>query len=166
MVLLTCLIHQLPTPFVVCGEFNGHSITWGCDKNNSRGDRIYDFITDINVCLLNDGSYTYLHPATGTFTAIDLSLCSLKIRMDIDFMVESDTYDSDHFPIVVNIGVSLPIHYPVEILVGLTGCNLIKQKKRCKPWFNTECKDVMKARKTVLMRFKTNITTENQVILG
>ena len=36
-----------------------------------------------------------------------------------------------------------------------------KQKKRCKPWFNTECKDAMKARKSVLVRFKTNITTEN-----
>ena len=36
-----------------------------------------------------------------------------------------------------------------------------KQKKRCKPWFNTECKDVLKARKSVLVRFKTYITTDN-----
>ena len=48
IVLLTCLIAQLPTPFVICGDFNGHSVTWGCDKNNSRGDRIDDFITDNN----------------------------------------------------------------------------------------------------------------------
>ena len=55
----------------------GHFIIWGCDKNNSRGYKIVDFITDNNICLLNDGSYTYLHP---------------NIRMDIDFMVESDSY--------------------------------------------------------------------------
>ena len=36
-----------------------------------------------------------------------------------------------------------------------------KQEKRCKPWFNTECKDAMKTRKSALMRFKTNFTTEN-----
>ena len=36
-----------------------------------------------------------------------------------------------------------------------------KQKKRCMPWFNTECKDAMKARKSSLVRFKTNITTDN-----
>ena len=36
-----------------------------------------------------------------------------------------------------------------------------KQKKRCKPWFNTECKDALKARKSALVRFKTNITTDN-----
>ena len=33
----------------------------------------------------------------GTFTTIDLSLCSLDILMAIDFMVESDSYGSDHF---------------------------------------------------------------------
>ena len=65
--------------FVVCGDCNGHSMTWGCDKNNSRGVRIDDFITETNGGLLNDESYTYLHPATGTFTAIDISLCSLNI---------------------------------------------------------------------------------------
>ena len=57
---LSRLINQLPTPFVICGDFNCHSITWDCEKNNSRGDRIDDFITENNICLLNDGSYTYL----------------------------------------------------------------------------------------------------------
>ena len=90
IVLLSHLIYQLPTLFVICGDFNGHSITWGCDKNNSRGDRIDNFITENNICLLNDGSYTYLHLATGTFPAIDLSLCSQDILMEIDFMVSSD----------------------------------------------------------------------------
>ena len=36
-----------------------------------------------------------------------------------------------------------------------------KQKKRCKLWFNTECKDTMKARKSALASFKTNITSKN-----
>ena len=58
------------------------------------------------LCLLNDGSCTYLHPATGTFTAIDLSLCSPDILVEIDFMVESDSYGSDHFPIVLKIGLT------------------------------------------------------------
>ena len=36
-----------------------------------------------------------------------------------------------------------------------------KQKKRCKPWFNTESKDALTARKSALVRLKTNITTDN-----
>ena len=83
-------------------------MTWGCDNNNSRGDRIDDFITESNVCLFNYCSYTYLHPATGTFTAIDLSLCSPDILMEIDFMVESDSYRSDCFPIIKKKSDSLP----------------------------------------------------------
>ena len=43
IVLLSRLIDQLPVPFVICGDFNGHSMTWGCDNNNSWGDRIEDF---------------------------------------------------------------------------------------------------------------------------
>ena len=49
--LLTRLIDQLPTSFVVCGDFNGHSMTWGCDKNHSRGDKIDYFIADYYVCV-------------------------------------------------------------------------------------------------------------------
>ena len=30
---------------------------------------------------------------------------SLHILMEIDFMVESDSYGSDHFPIILKIGV-------------------------------------------------------------
>ena len=55
IVLLTRLIDQLPTPFVMCGDFNIYSIIWGCDKNKSRGGKIDDFITDNNISLLNDG---------------------------------------------------------------------------------------------------------------
>ena len=35
-----------------------------------------------------------------------------------------------------------------------------KHKKRCKPWFNTERKDAMKAMKSALTNFKTNITSQ------
>ena len=115
IVLVTSIIDQLPTPYVICGDFNDHIMTWGCDKNNSRGDGIDNFITENNVCLLNDGSYTYLHPATGTFTAIDLSLCSPDILMEIDFMVETDSYGSDHFPIIKK----LVFHFLVHYLVGI-----------------------------------------------
>ena len=64
------------------------------------------------VTLLNDGSHTYLHTTTGTFIAIDISLCSPDILMEIEFMIESDSYGSDHFPIIFKICVSLPDALP------------------------------------------------------
>ena len=49
---------------------------------------------------------TYFYPVTGTFTAIDLSLCSPDILMEINFMVEPDSY------IILKIGVLLPDALP------------------------------------------------------
>ncbi|GBO00705.1 hypothetical protein AVEN_14113-1 [Araneus ventricosus] len=31
------LVDQLPTPFILLGDFNGHSTLWGSDVTNSRG---------------------------------------------------------------------------------------------------------------------------------
>ena len=107
-------------------------------------------------------------------------------------MVESDSYGSDHFPIILKIGVSLPDALPrwnlnradwvqfdhlcrgkltldtielyTEPIVLFTNvlCIIVKscmpktmakQKKRCTPWFNTECNDAMKARKSGRSQF-------------
>ena len=101
IVLLSRLINQLPIPFVICGDFNGHRITWGCDKNDSQDDRIDDFIIENNICLLNDGSY--------------ISLCSADILMKIDFMTESDSYDNDYFPSIKKMLFHFLMYYPVGI---------------------------------------------------
>ena len=63
------LIAQLPSPYMLLGDFNAHNAVWGSDSNNNKGNVIYKFISDNNLCLMNDGSYTYLHPGSGTFTA-------------------------------------------------------------------------------------------------
>ena len=106
------LITQLPSPYMLLGDFNAHNVVWGSDSNNNKGNVIYKFISDNNLCLMNDGSYTYLHSGSGTFTAIDLSLCTPGIFMDLDFEVESDTYGSDHFPIVLRCGGAAPESVP------------------------------------------------------
>ena len=31
------LLEQLPSPYLLLGDFNGHNILWGCNKNNTRG---------------------------------------------------------------------------------------------------------------------------------
>ena len=197
---LSQLVSQLPTPFIICGDFNGHSITWGCDSNNTRGNKIDDFIADNDLCLLNDGSFTYLHPGSGTYTAIDLSLCSPNLLLDMNIKVDDDSYGSDHFPIILEIGVSLPDSLPrwnfnradwahfidlckkfltidtmemdEEPIIVFTNslCRIAKQsipmstskqKKRCKPWFNKECRDAMAARRSALNNYKVHSTDAN-----
>jgi len=68
------LIGQLPPPVLLLGDFNAHSQQWGSNKRSPRGKMMEDFLLKSNLSLLNSGSPTYLHPATASFSAIDLSI--------------------------------------------------------------------------------------------
>ena len=41
---LDSLLKQLPSPYLLLGDFNGHSILWGNKENNSRGELIENCI--------------------------------------------------------------------------------------------------------------------------
>ena len=95
------LLKQLPSPCILVGDFNGHNILWGCKDNNPKGNIIEDFITKNDLCLMNDKSHTYLHPATGKFSSLDLSICHPSLLLDFDWTVSEDQHGSDHFPVII-----------------------------------------------------------------
>ena len=102
------LINQLPKPFIVTGDFNSHHTLWGCTNTNDKGRIIEDFITKHDLVLLNDKSSTYLHPATGSYSSLDLTICSPGIFPDFNWKVVDDLHGSDHFPIQVSeVGLSV-----------------------------------------------------------
>ena len=72
------LILQLPTPFVLVGDFNAHSPLWGeVPKSDARGKVIETLLNQHNLCILNDRKIaTHLHLPTGSSSSIDLSICS------------------------------------------------------------------------------------------
>ena len=60
------------------------------------------FMTKSNICLFNDDSPTYnIHPATGSFTSIYLTMCSPSHFMDYTWRVEDDPHGSVHFLIIL-----------------------------------------------------------------
>ena len=48
------LLQQLPSPYILLGDFNGHNILWGGQNNDSRGELIENFITKNDICIMND----------------------------------------------------------------------------------------------------------------
>ena len=58
------------------GNSNGHHTLWGCEDVNDRGQQLEDLILKNDLILLYDKIHTYFHCASGTFTSIDLTLCS------------------------------------------------------------------------------------------
>ena len=73
---LNNLIDQLPRPFLLLGDLNGRHPMWGDTLSNPRGNIIHSLIEDRELAIINTGEPTHFHVQTGTFSVIDLSLCS------------------------------------------------------------------------------------------
>ena len=83
---LNSLIKQLPTPFLILGDFNAHNPLWRSPDINPRGHTIEDFITDNCLCILNNGDSTYFHEPSRTFHAIDLIISSPILFPHFNFL--------------------------------------------------------------------------------
>ena len=95
---------QLPGPFLLLGDFNGHNPLWGCAKRNTRGGMIEEFIMNENLCLFNDQSITHISDnIKAAPSSLDLSICSPDIFLDFTWSVLPDLHGSDHFPLVLYI---------------------------------------------------------------
>ena len=95
------LFSQLPAPFIILGDFNGHSPLWGSDDHNTRGREVEKAIEEFDLSVFNDRSPTYVHPASNSHTVVDLSVCDPTLLLDFDWLVHDDQCGSDHFPIVL-----------------------------------------------------------------
>ena len=60
---------------------------------------VEDFLLKSNLSLLNSGSPTYIHPATASFSAIDLSIAHPALYLDVCWQTDSDLHGSDHYPL-------------------------------------------------------------------
>ena len=92
---------QLPSPFTILGNFNGHNILWGGQNDYSRGELSENYITKNDICIMNDKSYTYHSPSTKYFTSFDIFFCHPSLFLDYNWSVCEDQHNSDHFPIII-----------------------------------------------------------------
>ncbi|GBO17314.1 hypothetical protein AVEN_159168-1, partial [Araneus ventricosus] len=107
---LNNLILQLPPPFVILGDLNGHSPLWGSSDANSRGQKIEQLFADHNLCLLNSDEKTHFHLPTRTFHSVDLAICSPSLLPFYSLTVDNDLYNSDHFPLILTDNRNNPIN--------------------------------------------------------
>ncbi|GFW70660.1 CCHC-type domain-containing protein [Trichonephila clavipes] len=96
------LIDQLPSLFILLGDFNAHHLLWGCQDVNYRVKVVEKLLTELDLTLLNDGSNTYFHSPTQSFSAIDLSICSPSLLLNLTWSVLDNPLGSDHFPVVIS----------------------------------------------------------------
>jgi len=79
------IINQLPSPYILLGNFNSYRPLWGCTNLNPQGTIIEQTLyrnNDLNI--LNSGQSTRVSSSTGYLLAIDLSFSSSTITLYLD----------------------------------------------------------------------------------
>ena len=109
---LLSLLTHLPAPVILLGDFNAHGTLWGCNTTDNRGTEIENLLLNGNLCLLNSKVHTYIHPATGSRSALDLSFCDPSLFLDYKWSVHSDLCGSDHYPVIITSLPAQPSNSP------------------------------------------------------
>ena len=94
------VIRQLPRPFLLLGDFNAKHPLW--DHSNpadQRGRLVEALIMEESLGIFNEGLNTHYHIQTNSFSAIDLSLCSVDATGLFTHKTSSDLRGSNHFPL-------------------------------------------------------------------
>lgn len=91
----------LPQPFIICGDFNAHSVLWGSEHSDARGRLLEKFIEDRNLVILNDGSPTFFRGHRYS-SCLDITICSATVPRNIQWV---ETLGSDHMPVLL---ITLP----------------------------------------------------------
>ena len=86
---------------IVLRDFKGHNPLWGSDHCGSRSRLFDEVLNGLNLCILNDGSSTYCHPASGTRSMLGLSVEDPSLFLDLTLTVVDVLHGSDHFHLLV-----------------------------------------------------------------
>ncbi|GFT57957.1 probable RNA-directed DNA polymerase from transposon X-element [Trichonephila clavipes] len=167
---------QLPAPFVILGDFNGHSTLWGSVKTNPHGSQIEQILSDHCLCLLNHEEPTYFHEPTRSFHTLDLAICSPSLLPHLNLSVEKDLYNSDHFPVILSHdsdpgGKTFPptvdtaVQKVTNVLIAAADFSIPKSSSHSfqhyKPWWNADCQTAYKNQRKLWGIFRRYPTTEN-----
>jgi ribonuclease HI len=98
---LDALISYLPKPFLILTDANAHHPSWGSLQSDRKGNTINEWLNDRGLTLLNTGEPTFLS-AAGTFSHIDITIATPDIASIFTWHVHHDSYNSDHFPIMID----------------------------------------------------------------
>ncbi len=78
----TTLLLLLPSPFLLLGDFNGRHQLWGDTVTNRKGVMLATAFAVLDLCIFNSGEETHCHGYTGSFSVLDLSVCSPDAYLD------------------------------------------------------------------------------------
>ena len=91
--------------FLMVGDFNSHSQSWGYNHTDSRGEELEDWQDDNKLILVNDPDDppSFFHRGWRTCSTPDLAFCSEDVHRGIKREVGNQLGGSDHKPVFITI---------------------------------------------------------------
>jgi len=91
--------------YIICGDLNSRSKSFGCNGENQNGSILNEFIQNSNVILANNQDITYFRPHSDYKEILDIILVSKNFhRYCLDFEVKYEcSLESDHYPVELKI---------------------------------------------------------------
>ena len=101
--------------FLIVGDFNSHSQSWGYDHTDARGEELEDWQDEHRLQLVNDPDDppTFFHRGWRTCSTPDLAFCSEDINRGIKREVGQQLGGSDHKPVFLTLESQV---IPIDIL--------------------------------------------------
>ena len=90
---------------IIVGDFNGHSLSWGYDTLENRGEEIVDWLIDNQLVLSNqpDDKPSYYSRAWKKTSTPDLVMATEDVQKQITRIVNDQLGGSDHLPITLHV---------------------------------------------------------------
>lgn len=98
---LNHILHSLPKPLLLLGDFNCHHISWGSSISGRYSGELIDLLDQHSLCLLNTGIPTRRTKPHENLSAVDLSITSPTLASALSWKTLSSTFGSDHYPIII-----------------------------------------------------------------
>ena len=93
-----------PQSWIITGDFNSHSPSWGYGQLNSKGEEVENWITENRFSLINkpDDPDTFYSRTWRTTSTPDLAIASDDIQGITEREVSSQLGGSDHRPVIIS----------------------------------------------------------------
>ena len=91
---------------LLLGDFNCHHSSWdNFSSIDPVGNYLFETINDSNLIILNNGDRTFVGNPN-IVSAPDLSIISSDLAATCNWSVLSDSFSSDHLPVIINVNFS------------------------------------------------------------
>lgn len=115
---LSHYVSQLGADFLVVGDLNAHTslLDSGCGRGNFAGRSLETFISDDHACLINPMDlYTYISPATGRGSCLDVCLSSPTLA-SVTSLARGVDVGSDHVTMIAEVLMKPKINTSVGVV--------------------------------------------------